>query len=453
MTTNLPFQPHHPAVAGCAATAMPPAAGWLRRVARHGIALALVVVLAGCQPPMRLMPSPLAFTQGGKQLSADGVADRNAPELPVFYATNRQIMLETPPPVYTIFSGDYLRMGTAQMRIGDGTLTWEELNKLSTSTDESRRPQIKLKQLDEAVVFGKGRDQASSPAAQAYFAQINQALAQSRNKDLIIYVHGANKNMQRAIGQAAQFQHFTGREAVVLTFVWPSGERVRRYFNDIRTARASIPAFTQLIELLAANTNARHIDILAYSAGAEIATAGLAELGKPRPGESRAALKQRLRLGQVYFAAPDADTRQFADDIQHYVDLPERVSLSANLNDSALAFAQLRHRASRAGRPDIGELSVEQSQFLIDASHKYGFDLIKIDPSVIPDMSRTSHGFWYTNAWVSNDVVAAFVRRYPPQERGLDPQATGSGVRYWIFPQDYDQRIARILSGTDTAAR
>ena len=44
----------------------------------------------------------LAFTQGGKQLSADGVADRNAPELPVFYATNRQIMLEMPPPVYTI---------------------------------------------------------------------------------------------------------------------------------------------------------------------------------------------------------------------------------------------------------------------------------------------------------------------------------------------------------------
>ena len=39
--------------------------------------------------------------------------------------------------------------------------------------------------------------------------------------------------------------------------------------------------------------------------------------------------------------------------------------------------------------------------------------------------------------------------RQPP----ISTQATGSGVRYWIFPQDYDQRIARILSGTDTAAR
>jgi hypothetical protein len=68
--------------------------GWIRRTARHGILLAMVAVLAACQPPMRLMPSPLAFTQGGKQLPADGVAARNAPEIPVFYATNRQILVE-----------------------------------------------------------------------------------------------------------------------------------------------------------------------------------------------------------------------------------------------------------------------------------------------------------------------------------------------------------------------
>lgn len=415
--------------------------------------LALLVVLgllAACQPAMQLMPPPLAFTQDHKPLSTGDVAARNAPEIPVFYATNRGVAVETRPPVYTIFPGNDLRLGTAHMRVGDGSLTWEQLNTLSTTEPEGRRPTIRLERLHEAAVLGAGRHTETSPAARAYFAQINRALAQTRNKDLVIYVHGANKAIHRAMGQAAQFQHFTGRDAVVLTFVWPSGERVRRYFSDIRTARASIPAFTQLIELLAANTNARHIDILAYSAGAEIASAGLAQLGKRDTGESREALKRRLRLGQIYYAAPDADTRTFANDIQHYVDLPERVSLSANLNDSALAFAQFRHRASRAGRPDLGELSTEQTQFLVDASNKYNFDLIKIDPSVIPDLSRRSHGFWYTNAWVSNDVVATFLRRDPPQARGLDPGTTGGGARYWIFPQDYDKRVAKALSVTGT---
>ena len=132
--------------------------GWIRKAARHGILLATVVMLAACQPPMRLMPSPLAFTQGGKQLSAEGVAARNAPEIPIFYATNRQILIEMQPPVYTIFPGDELRLGTAHMRIGNGSMTWEQINALSTSAEEGRRPQLKLESLDEAVVFGKGRD-------------------------------------------------------------------------------------------------------------------------------------------------------------------------------------------------------------------------------------------------------------------------------------------------------
>ena len=413
--------------------------------------LAMLGLLAACQPAMQLMPPPLAFTQGHESLFTNDVATRNAPEIPVFYATNRGVVVETRPPVYTIFPGNDLRLGTAHMRVGDGTLTWQQLNTLSTTEPEGRRPTIRLERLQESAVLGAGRHTEASPAARAYFAKINRALAKSRNKDIIIYVHGANKAIHRAMGQAAQFQHFTGRDAVVLTFVWPSGERVTRYFSDIRTARASIPVFTQLVELLAANTNARQIDILAYSAGAEIASAGLAQLGKRETGESRDELKRRLRLGQVYYAAPDADTRTFADDIQHYVDLTERVSVSANLNDSALAFAQFRHRASRAGRPDIGELSMEQSQFLIDASRKYNFDLLKIDPSVIPDLSRRSHGFWYTNPWVSNDVVATFLARTPPQERGLDPRSTDGGARYWIFPQDYDQRIARKLSPQGTS--
>jgi len=69
----------------------------------------------------------------------------------------------------------------------------------------------------------------------------------------------------------------------------------------------------------------------------------------------------------------------------------------------------------------------------------------------LPDLSSYSHGFWYTHAWVSNDVVATSVRRDPPAQRGLEQQATGSGARYWIFPPDYDQRVTAILPGTGSA--
>lgn len=425
----------------------------IQLVCRPLLALGLLAGLSACQPKIELMPSPVAFTHSNGTLFNDDLEARNAPEIPIFYATNRQVITESIQPVYTIFPSDEMRLGVAHLRIGDASMTWEEINRLSHSTDTRRRPAISLEQMQGIAVINRNRSNVGSPQAHAFFAKLNQALARSRNKDLIIFVHGANNAMHRATGQAAQFHHFSGRDSVVLTFIWPSAERVRTYFTDIRNARASVPDFAHLIAMLADNTDARHLDVLAYSAGAEIASAGLAELGTPRVGESRAALKQRLRLGQIYFAAPDTDTRAFANDLSKYIDLSERVSLSANLNDSALALAAVRHRASRAGRPDVSELDVAQTQFLLNASKQYGFDLIKVYPSEIPGMSRTSHGFWYTNAWVSNDVLAAFMRRYDPQKRGLEAQTTAAGVRYWIFPQDYEQRVVSVLSERPTPGR
>ena len=411
---------------------------------------ALLLALTACQPSMTLMPSPIMFTKGDPRFE-DNLASRNAPEIPIFYVTNRQVLMETDNPVHTVFPGNELRLGVSHLRVGDGSMTWEALNALSNGSDDSRRPRIYLEKMEQIAVIGEGRDTLDSPAAREFFDRINAALAQTHNQNLLIYVHGANNAVHRATGQAAQLQHFTGRESVILTFIWPSAERVRTYFRDIRTARDSIPEFTRTLEVLAANTNARQIDVLAYSAGAEIASAGLGELGTPRAGETRETLKQRLRLGQIYFAAPDVDTRAMADDVGKYIDLADRVTLSANLNDSALALAAVRHRASRAGRPDASELSSEQTGFLVKASNQYDFDLIKVDPRVIPDMSRTSHGFWYTDPWVSNDVVATFVLRTPPARRGLDPQTTPTGVRYWEFPSDYPQRIAALLGSTAPA--
>ena len=108
--------------------------------------------------------------------------------------------------------------------------------------------------------------------------------------------------------------------------------------------------------MLATYTRASAIDVIAYSAGAQVTSPALARLGTGQPGESREALRARLRLRNVYFAAPDIDTRRFVDEMKVYKDLVNRVTLSVNLNDSALRFAQFVHRASRAGRPDPTEL-------------------------------------------------------------------------------------------------
>ncbi|MCU0924223.1 MAG: alpha/beta hydrolase, partial [Burkholderiaceae bacterium] len=262
----------------------------------------------------------------------------------------------------------------------------------------------------------------------------------------LVYVHGSNNTMPRAAAQAAQLRHFTGRRMVVLAFLWPSGGSIMKYFTDVANAAASVDPFVRLIELLAAHTQASGIDVLAYSAGAQIVSPGLARLGTPRPGETQAQLRQRLRLAQIYFAAPDVDTRVFVDDLAHYVNAVDRVSIAANLNDSALRFANLVHRASRAGRPNPTELDPTQTEFLLEASRKLGFDLLKVDPNAIPQLPQNSHAFWYEDPWVSSDLLGLLLLNAEPRRRGLAPENTDRGVLYWTFPPDFGERVKRLFA-------
>jgi esterase/lipase superfamily enzyme len=269
-------------------------------------------------------------------------------------------------------------MGVAHVRIGDDTLDWETLHRLSTSDDPDARPIVQLDWLEPMVSLGKTDSVTSSPDAQAFFAMIDKALTASASHELLVYVHGSNNAMPRGAAQASQLRHFTGRRVVVLSFLWPSAGSLLRYFTDVGNAAASVEPFARLIELLADHTKASGIDVLAYSAGAQIVSPALALLGtSARPGETRAQLRLRLRLNQVYFAAADIDTRRFTNELGHYVDIVERVTMASNLNDSALRFSAVVNRASRIGRPDPTELDAEQTSFLIEASRHLGFDFLR----------------------------------------------------------------------------
>jgi esterase/lipase superfamily enzyme len=417
-----------------------------RKAAVWMSALIVAALLAGCESPVRLMPTPVSFRSGDVDpFEAAGEA-LHGTEVPVLYATNRGAVIEKPDPIYTILPSERLRMGVAHVRIGDETLDWEALHRLSTSNDPDQRPIVQLESLAPMVSLGPSDATGASPDARAFFALVDKALAASASHELLVYVHGANNTVARAAAQTAQLRHFTGRRMVVVSFMWPSAGSMLKYFTDVGNARASVDPFARLIELLAANTQASAIDVLAYSAGAQIASPALVKLGTARPGETREQLRRRLRIKHVYFAAPDIDTRRFVDDLGVYIDVVERVSIAANLNDSALRFASIVHRASRAGRPNPTELDAEQTNFMIEATRNFGFDLIKVDPNDIPQLPLRSHAFWYEDPWVSSDLLGLLLLNADPPRRGLDAQDAARGALYWTFPPDFSERVVRLFA-------
>lgn len=410
------------------------------------IQVAALLLMTGCQSaPVRLMPTPVPLVDGYVDPFTKADVTIEGTEVPVFYATNRAALIEKPEPVHLSIPSPVLRFGVANVRIGDESLDWEALHRLSTSADESERPILTLESMEQLATLGADENVDDSEAVRAFFARINEALEASPNAELVVYVHGSNNTVPRASAQASQFRHFTGRRMVVVAFMWPSAGSLLRYLTDVGNAAATVDTFARFIELLSTHTNATMIDVIAYSAGAQVISPALARLGAPGEGESREELRRRLRLGQIYFAAPDIDTRRFVDDMKAYVDLTDRVTLALNLNDTVLRVAAMVSRASRAGRPDVSELSAEQTRFLVDSAAELRFDVVNVNPEDIPNLPRGSHDFWFGDAWVSGDLLVQFLLNRPPQSRGLEAQTSSTGKPYWMFPPDFDQRVRRIV--------
>lgn len=415
---------------------------------RRFLLILLVVIVVGAgitvaisfyQPPMRLMPAPMVFLDGRTNIFSDDPDRAPDPEIDLFYATNREALGTPEARDYARVPGDDLHAGVVTIRIGEDGTTWDRIYEWSTRAGDETRPFLHLEAVDEQATIAPG--QPLSADAEAWFASIDAALLRSRDHDIIVYVHGANTNLERAAGQAAQLQHFTGRNSVVLLFNWPTAENFLRYSRDMVTAAESAPELARLIELLSEHTDAEHIDVFTYSAGATVGSKGLAIVG--RDADETGATP--ARLGEVYHAAPDADFRGFVDDMKDYADRAERMTVAVNMNDSALRLSARVNSGSRAGRPDMNELSPEATEWLLGATETYGLELLRVRPENIPGLSNWSHTFWYEDPWVSSDVLITLLHHLNPADRGLEAGDTSFGAHYWTFTPDYPERLTAVI--------
>lgn len=403
----------------------------------------LLVVVAGTtlffilyHPPMRLMPPPVAIQMGGERVFEVAPALAEGSRIEIFYGTNRLPLGPADQRVYTVAPDRTLRLGTATLRIGDEGATLAQIREWTTRDDTGDRPFLHLETMREAAALPAGAP--PDDAALSWFAAVDAALAESRSKDVLVYVHGANTTVERAAGQASQLRHYSGHDAVVVLFAWPTAENFLRYGRDIETAFASAPHLGELIAALQAHTAVERVNVFTYSAGGTVGSHGLALLAAENPAAA-------ARVGEVYHAAPDADFREFVDDLKVYAPQVGRVTAALNLGDSALRLAQAVNRGSRAGRPDLGELNETQTAWILGAAQEDGLEILQIRPELMPDLPASSHTFWYDDPWVSNDVMLTMMLHLPVTSRGLEPGVSPSGAPYWTFPPDYADRVRAAL--------
>lgn len=401
--------------------------------------------LGGCQPKVYLMPPPLGFNPDD-ELFKFSIENQDENFLTTLYATNRVPFQEMKNDTqYSIFPSDELRMGFVVHSLGTERMTWEETLALSLERDRDEDLLVKQEYNREMVLYHLNDDLMQTTAeADGFFDQINKLLAQSIDKDILLYVHGANSNFYRATAQGAQFYHFTGHNTVILTFSWPSAESLLKYKTDVAHAKKTIPAFARMVELLATYTDAKNINLIAYSAGAQIVAPGLAYFVDENPDLSNEGLKKKFRIGEVYFAAPDTALEPFVERYLKFKDIVKRTTVNVNTADSVLKFSAFQNGESRLGKPDETDLSAEETQILIDASTTSELNFIDIHTSK-GLQAEGAHDTWYAHPWVSSDLLMLLLFNASPAERGLKEYWYPDGTKTYLFPDNYEQVLNDLL--------
>ena len=414
------------------------------KVHQYLLLLLLISLLGGCQPKVYLMPSPVGLEPEGELFSlTDNSIDENL--LYTLYVTNRNpFESSNRSGSYTIFPSGKMRFGFTVHRVGEEGVDWDELFTQSIESERNKKLLISSEYIREVASIDIGQKNADiSSQATGYFDQINKILDNSFDKNILLYVHGANCNFYRATAQGAQFFHFTGHNTIVMTFSWPSAENILRYSTDVAHAQKSVPAFATLIETLADRTNANSINILAYSAGAQVVAPGLAYLRNKYPDLPAQKLKAQLRLGDIYFAAPDSPYKSFVEQYMSFKEIVQRTTINLNKEDSVLELSEFQNGVSRLGRPDDSELSEEEVNILIEEMKTPKLNVINVGSSEPLELGG-AHDSWYSHPWVSMDVLMLMLFDLEPFERGLEEQWTEEVVKMYVFPYDYETRIYEV---------
>lgn len=422
----------------------------------HFVVLTLsYAFLSGCQSGVYLMPTPIGLQSGKHDPFKTTPEIQKGSQITVAYATNRLPSDEGNH--YAREFDETLRMGLIRVQIGDGDKNWEEIRQLSTHRPDKKDLLLRISEVNQFEVL-RSDEPVDKPSSEllSMFDKLNAVIDQSPIKEITIYVHGANNRFYRTAAQAAQYQHFTGRQALVTFFSWPSGESIFRYGTDISNIMETVPTFARYIKLLARYSSAERINILCYSAGATLTTRTLAMLGSDSTQANREDYRKSLRLGSIYFAAPDTDFDEFVEEYRLYQDIVDRVTVTINQNDTVLGISQSMFHGtggpkknnqqtisnkSRLGKPNIKDLTKAQADWIISQTHKPGLDVLAVDYKAIPGLSKGSHDYWYQSPWGSSDTLLTLNFHTPPEERGLISLVTERNAKIWHFPEDYDVRI------------
>ncbi len=425
----------------------------VKKTAWMGMAFAVICFsLTACASnktyQIELMSAPEVYSDGTVNPfeGMENISDESL--LGMLYATNREPATNSDL-FYENKRGFLVRLGIAEISFGNQKLDWEEARRVSLLKTRSDKYPLKVTAVKEFGILDRSVSDLHDPTtlpldlrtpAEQFANLINAKLKISKRKDILIYLHGYKVVFDNPILVATELWHFLGYDGVTIAFAWPSTPSTWAYMSDLETARLSANGLRLLITFLAEETDAERINIVGYSAGTRVVIDALNQLALIHGGDDKAALRHRLRIGQVILVGSDYDRDLFgASLINGLLELPDRLTIYLSEADKALGVSQWLF-----GRNRLGQMFNERPlQPHVDAYLRDNKSLVMID--VTDAESATSgngHAYFRSSPWVSSDILISLYHRLDPSRRGL---VLLPDLPIWSFPPDYNQRLKALL--------
>jgi esterase/lipase superfamily enzyme len=220
--------------------------------------------------------------------------------------------------------------------------------------------------------------------AEAFWAEVQAAAANTASGSLVVFVHGYNYGFEKHCRAAAELQRTLAGKAAVLMFSWPSNGRPTDYIPDQADVEWSVPLLAQLLADLADRLGPERVQVLAHSLGSRGVIFALDRL--------RAERESRPLIGQLVLMAPDFDAQAFVERLPLLLPLAAGITLYASSNDTPLNASRQLHQAARLG--EAGEfLTVAPGMQTVDVSplgryQVMGHEYFRFDPRAAADLAE-----------------------------------------------------------------
>lgn len=259
---------------------------------------------------------------------------------------------------------------------------------------------------------------SESTSTREFFAELNQTLEASSQRDLLLFVHGFNVDFENAVIRTAQIAADLPFNGAVVSYSWPSQGGVKNYGADEGVVAESVEPLAEFLTALIDNVSpATKINIVVHSMGNRAVLGALNTLPVPS--------RREKPFHNIVFAAPDVGVSDFRRQVATAIEMADRVTLYVCDGDLALNASRQLHRDAADVTQRIRRAGDATEPFLEEGVET-------IDVSSV-DTSFMGHSYYGSNHDVLADLFSILKEDLPARERTWLKPVKREGSQYWVF--------------------